>query len=65
MEDAEEVEGVTAAEDAGLLKLGGNGLGPGSGSDVNVDGAGVGSAVRRACGDVNRISRKGGDDEHE
>src|ERR1019366_10058828 len=52
-----------AAHDSGLLKLSGDGLGPGAGGDVDVNGLLVGDACGRADGGVNGIGREGGADE--
>jgi hypothetical protein len=61
--DSEEVEGIAAADCAGLLELRGDGLCAGAGRDVDVGGGVVVGAGGRPDGGVDGVGREGGNDE--
>ena len=65
LEGAEEVEDVAAADDVGLLELGGDGLGSGAGGYVDVGRRVFSRDGRRREGNVDEESRGSGDAERE
>ena len=64
-EDAEEVEGIAAADDVGALELDGYGARSGAGCDIDVGSGIVVSAGGRADGSVDEIAGNGGGDERQ
>jgi hypothetical protein len=62
-DEAKQVEGVAAADGAGLLELGGDGLGSSAGGDVYVGGGFVGGVWGWADGSVDEVGGDGGGDQ--
>jgi hypothetical protein len=60
---AKEIEGVLAAQNAGMLQLRGDGLGSRAGRDVDVGGMVGGWVGRRRDGNVDDVRHQGGGDE--